>query len=391
MASVKDLRSKPLSSMSYDELTNFIKTATNAGYSISTSKELGKAEDLRKVLKPNKYDDKTVQSAKDKLVTNTTLETQQNLGIAPVTDTGIPGVSGSGVGFSGGGTPTSIDFNKMYEQAITSPDITNLEKEINDKKSALTAAMTEVNDNPYYSEATRTGHLAKLQATAQSELSNLTDQLAQKRADVQTKINIAKMQYDVTQQEYQNNLQRLNLLISSGALLTASGTDVAQIALATGMSTAMIKGIQSKMKSDMVKPQVITDTDNNGNVTVAVIDANTGDLISQRSLGNIGKVSTTTSNPYKPGTAAYSQAVSLMMTDMRSVAGGADKVDNYVNPDVYRDYRSQWINAGFSPSDFDNSFKQFINPTHPQDYLTGLSGQTPDAIQGLIDAINRGE
>lgn len=279
MASVKDFRSKPLSSMSYDELSDFIKKAENAGYSRSTSKELGKAEDLRKVLKPENYGSKTVESAKQKLLTNTELETQQKLGIAPVIDTGIPGVSGgAGLGFgaAAGGTPASIDFNKLYEQGMTSPELVALEKQLADKDAAYSAATTNINDNPYYSEATRTGHIAKLNQTYQIDKQNLVDQIAQKKADVQTKINIAKLQYDVTQQEYQNNIQKLNLLISSGALANASGTDIAQIAVATGISTSMVKGIINKMKADAIKPELFTDSET-GKVTA--IDPSTGKVL----------------------------------------------------------------------------------------------------------------
>lgn len=295
MASVKDFRSKPLSSMSYDELSDFIKKAENAGYSRSTSKELGKAEDLRKVLKPENYGSKTVESAKQKLLTNTELETQQKLGIAPVTaDTGIPGVDGASLGFgaAAGGTPASIDFNKLYEQGMTSPELVALEKQLADKDAAYSAATTNINDSPYYSEATRTGHIAKLNQTYQIDKQNLVDQIAQKKADVQTKINIAKMQYDVTQQEYQNNIQKLNLLISSGALANASGTDIAQIAVATGISTSMVKGIINKMKADAIKPELFTDSET-GKVTA--IDPATGKVLYSTQVST-PKVDTTTSD-----------------------------------------------------------------------------------------------
>ena len=81
MASVKDLRSKALSDMSYDELSDYIKRAENAGYSRSTSKDLGKAEDLRKVMKPENYGAETVASAKTKLKNSTEISTQERLGL----------------------------------------------------------------------------------------------------------------------------------------------------------------------------------------------------------------------------------------------------------------------------------------------------------------------
>lgn len=272
------------------------------GKELSTSKSLGKIEDAIKVLEPNKYDAKTVAAAQNslKLKNEPTVPpsgSALNGGGIPGVDTSGGSSGGGGLGFGGsGGVPASIDLNKMYESAMTAPEITDLEKQLADKEAAYSTATTNINDNPYYSEGTRTGHIAKLNTTYQIDKENLVGQIAQKKADVQTKLNIATQQYNIENQEYQNNIQRLNLLISSGALLNASGTDIAQVALATGLSTSMVKSIQNKMKSDQIKPTVINSEDANGNVTVAVIDANTGNLISQRSLGKIGKGSSSGSS-----------------------------------------------------------------------------------------------
>lgn len=86
MASVKDLRSKPLSSMSATELRGFISSGEAAGYSLSTSKELGKAQDLLKVMEPAKYSPNQVTAAGEKLKSNTTPETQVALGLRSASD-----------------------------------------------------------------------------------------------------------------------------------------------------------------------------------------------------------------------------------------------------------------------------------------------------------------
>ncbi len=270
MASAKDFRNKPLSEMNYDELTDFIKKASKAGYSISTSKELGKAEDLRKVLKPEKYGSKTVQDAKNKLSTNTTAETQAKLGIGGSTS----GASGMGANFSGG-TPT-LDLNKMYADLMNDPELKSLQDELNAKKRAKDEASANINDNPFYSEATRVGKQAKLDEKANDEINTLQYQIDQKKADAQVKINIATQQYNIYSQAYQQNLQKLNMLITSGALLNASGSDISQIAVATGMSTDMVKGIITKMKADAIKPELFTDSQT-GKVTA--IDPATGKVL----------------------------------------------------------------------------------------------------------------
>lgn len=186
------------------------------------------------------------------------------------------------------GQPT-IDLNAMYQTSMNDPALVSLQSEIDTKKVALTTAMSNINDNPWYSEATRVGKLSKLQTQANSEMAVLTDQLAQKKADVQVKLNIATQQYNIDSSQYQNNLSKLNMLISSGGLTNASGSDLAQIALATGISTSMLNSMQEKIKQEAIKPQVLTNTDDVGNVTVSIIDTGTGKVISQNSLGQLGK------------------------------------------------------------------------------------------------------
>ena len=293
------------------------------------------------------------------------------------------GSSVSSINTSGsysGGQPT-IDLNSIYNKELNSPDILSLQKEIDTKKQGYNTAVTSINDNPFASEATRVGKIARLDNTAQREILTLEEKLAQRKADAQVKVNVATQQYNINSQQYQNELSKLNMLISSGALLNASGNDVAQIAQLTGMSTSMINGIQNKMKTDAIKPQVITNTDNNGRVTVSVIDGNTGKVISQNSLGNIGSADkTSTANQYKPGTATYVSAVNAMTQDLQSQAGS----DKRVSPDSYTNYRQQWVQAGFDPSDFDSAFKGFINPTHAQDYLVGMASPgKQDILQSL--------
>ena len=91
------------------------------------------------------------------------------------------------------------------------------------------------------------------------------------------KINIATQQYDIESKAYQQNLDKLNTLISSGAIVGASSKDISQIALATGMSTDMVRSIIDNTKKNQRQTQVVTATDDNGNVTVAVIDSQTGE------------------------------------------------------------------------------------------------------------------
>lgn len=204
-----------------------------------------------------------------------------------------PKTTGSG-GSSSSMTSTmpTINLNELYQKELNSPEMLGLQKEIETKKLGYNTAVTNINDNPYASEATRVGKIRRLDESAQREIQNLEGNLAQRKADAQVKMNIATQQYQIDSQSYQNELNKLNMLISSGALLNANSKDIGQIAMATGLTTSMVKGIQSKIKSDQVKPQVITSTNDAGVVTVSVIDGNTGKVIGQNSLGAIGNKQT---------------------------------------------------------------------------------------------------
>jgi hypothetical protein len=268
MASSKDFRNKPISDMSVDELKKFIKDVQGAG--IKGSKEVDKAINLLKVLTPDKYGSKTVEDAKKKLLISTTPETQARLGIGGSSSSGL-----SGMGFSGSGTGT-IDLNKMYDDLMNSPELKALNEELIAKKKAKDEANANINDNPFYSEATRVGKIAKLDEKANDEINTLQYQIDQKKADAQVRLSIATQQYNIESQAYQQNLQKLNMLITSGALLNASGSDISQIAVATGMSTGMVNGIITKMKADAIKPELFTDAQT-GKVTA--IDPATGKIL----------------------------------------------------------------------------------------------------------------
>lgn len=219
---------------------------------------------------------------------------------------------GAGVPGGGGGMPSmpqspTIDIKSIYDAAFGSQEIKDLttklteqENLINQRKKQLAEAEALINDNPWYSEATRVGKVSKLREKANADINTLSDeynsysnQLKNLRTDAEIKVNLELKQYDINNAEYQKNLDRLNFLISSGAITNASADDLSSIAAATGVSPTMIQGIITKAKNDGKQPHVITSEDNNGNVTVSVVDLLTGEVINQNSLGKIGSDSTT--------------------------------------------------------------------------------------------------
>lgn len=278
-----------------------------------------------------------------------------------------------------GGVPT-VDLNAVYDQVMNTPEYQQLKKQYDEKQKAYNDSITGINDNPFYSEATRGGKIARLNDTSQRDLELLANQIAEKKADAQVRVNLASQQYNINNQAYTNALSKLDLLLKSNALEGMSTPELTNLAVQTGLTVGQLKSITEASKQANVKPQVITNTDDYGNVTITVVDANTGNIINNNSLGGVGKTSgSNTTNEYKPGTATYKKAVDKMTKDLLSVMGK----DRRVSPTDYITYRSQWIEAGFNPSDFDSSFKTFINPTHAQDYLVGYNNPLSDTEQLL--------
>lgn len=268
------------------------------------------------------------------------------------------------------GAPT-IDLNSIYDKAMNSKDILDLQKEVDTKKQALNTAMTNINDNPFASEATRVGKLARLSDSAGREINTAVEQLAQKKADAQVKINIATQQYQIDSQEYQNELSKLNTLISSGAIMGASGTDLAQIALATGISTSMLKGIVDTAKKSQEKLQIATN--DNGDVTI--YDLNTGKVKS--TIKGIGNKQGGTAGSEK--TQRFSEATQAL----ESMKG----VDGKVDETVFDNTRNAFRASGGTLEEFNSNFYNYINTeVNPARYGVPESVYNPDKFKSTGSA-----
>lgn len=205
-----------------------------------------------------------------------------------------------------------IDLTKLYSGLMASPEITKAtqdiaatEAEIQAKQKARDEQVALVNDNPYLSEATRVGKVAKVNEKANADLTtleykrnNLLNQQNALKSDAETQLNLQLKQYDINNAQYVQNLQIFDKLLAGGALYNASSGEIADLAKATGFTTNQINSIIQTSKAANMKPQVIQSTDNNGNVTISVVDTTSGKLINQTSLGGVGtsKSSSTSSD-----------------------------------------------------------------------------------------------
>lgn len=208
--------------------------------------------------------------------------------------------------------PPTPDLSGLYTRSIEEstkaiqPEIqaaqgklTEVQSRIEQKRRSLAEAEANINDNPYYSEATRVGRIAKLREKAQQDIaidqtelgiaqtgiSQAENKLSTAKADAQVKLNIAAQEYNIKSSEYQQNLQLFSTLLTSGALESASGADIAQITTATGMSSSMVQSIiDFQKKKNAPNPSLVT-TDDGTNQYVVAIDPKTGNVIQKQVLG----------------------------------------------------------------------------------------------------------
>jgi len=197
--------------------------------------------------------------------------------------TASPSVTPGGAGI-GTTTSTPLDLTGLYKTLNENSGVSALEQKLADAATSYADAQSKINDNPFLSESNRVGRISKLSTDYQNAVKNDQDALAMKKADIETQINIATKQYDINSQAAKDSLDRFNSLLSSGALETASGTDIANIAVSTGLSTSAIQSAINANKAKNVKTEVVS-YDDGTNQGYAVINTQTGDIISNNVIG----------------------------------------------------------------------------------------------------------
>ena len=134
----------------------------------------------------------------------------------------------------------TINLPEIYKGLYQSSGVSNKEQELATKAQQLAEAKAKINDNPFLSEATRVGRIAKLDSLYNDQVAGLQNEIAMKKADIETQMNLQTKQFDIQSQQAQQAIAQFNSLLSSGALDNASGSDIANITAATGISSDMI-------------------------------------------------------------------------------------------------------------------------------------------------------
>jgi len=200
--------------------------------------------------------------------------------------------SGAMTGFE---APAPINLSETYQGLYDSSGISDLEAQYSTQEKSYIEAKGKINDNPFLSEATRVGRIAKIESLFAERTANIKGDIATQKADVETQMNLKLQQLDINSQQTQLAWQQLGSLLDMGALDNANGEDIANWTRQTGISSTMIKSaIAERNKPEPVQTSMVQSTNDAGEMTVSVINSQTGEVISQQSLGAIGKATKVT-------------------------------------------------------------------------------------------------
>ncbi|HZX14976.1 MAG TPA: hypothetical protein VFF49_11330 [Thermodesulfobacteriota bacterium] len=249
--------------------------------------------------------------------------------------------AGAGVGITN--QPT-IDLVGIYKGLYESSGISGKEQELADKTKGFNEAVSKINDNPFLSEANRVGRIQKLQTDYNNAIQGVQNELATKKADVETQLSLQTKQFDINSQQAQQALQQFQTLLGAGALDSASGTDIANITRATGLSSSMIQSAIDTSKKSKIQTQVVS-FDDGVNSGFAVINPQTGEIINKQVLAvSQPKASTGTAGERKE--ADQQQTTQNLIGDiqrgatLRAVVGHYGVAGGLSVEDIYRIYNT---------------------------------------------------
>lgn len=221
---------------------------------------------------------------------------RESMNLSPSPQTGVPQaqpyvqpnasnaprstVGSTGLGLGETQAP-SIDLPSLYQNLYQSSGVGELETKINDLEKKFLEQKGKISDNPFADASMIDQRLARLKNKYESEVAPLRGEIAQKKADIETQLNLETKQFDINSQVAQQSLQMFNSLLGSGALDNASGDDIANLTRATGLSSSMINSAISANKAKNVSTSSMT-FDDGTNQGFVIIDDKTGDIISRQ-------------------------------------------------------------------------------------------------------------
>lgn len=232
--------------------------------------------------------------------------------------------SGGG-GTSGGSTPIlnqpTINLPDVYDTLFEKSGITALEGKLSAQTKAFNDAQSKINDNPYLSEANRVGRIQKLQTDFNANSQGTRDDIATKRADIETKFNIQSKQFEIDSDQAKTAREYAKYLIESGALANASGEDIASITMSTGLSSSMIRSWIKSVKDSSLQTQIM-DFDDGTNQGFVLINSTTGEIINTQNVA--------TSKPKAGGTPSSTKNIQAQFLDEANTITGQQTDEGWI-------------------------------------------------------------
>lgn len=221
--------------------------------------------------------------------------------------------SGAGLGMT---TQPSVNLLELYASLTQSSGIQDKQLQLTQMEKEFAEAKGRINDNPFLSEATRVGRVAKLEQLYQDRTAPIRGEIAQAQADIETQLNLQSKQFDINSQVAKQNLDQFNTLLSLGALDNATGEDIAALTRQTGISSAMIQSAIASNKAKNIETQTIS-FDDGENQGFAIVNSQTGEIINRQIVSQ--------SKATSSGGSSGSSGGGLTTTQKRNVTSEARK------------------------------------------------------------------
>lgn len=222
----------------------------------------------------------------------------------------------------------TINLQSVYGNLYATSGLSNLEKQYNDDTAKYVEAKAKINDNPFLSEATRVGRIAKIESLYQDRTANTLSQIESKKNEINNQLSIAQKQY-----EYE----------------TTASQNAQEMAL-------------KQQVANKANTQTIQSTDDSGNVTVTVINSDTGEVISQKSLGQVEKATKTAAVKSTSGGLTATQKSAIVSTARQALTDVDTNQDQGISAQEYIDaVRAVMTKKGISEDEADNYVSQALS------------------------------
>jgi hypothetical protein len=189
------------------------------------------------------------------------------------------------------------EYTRLYDElglAGMKDSVKKAQQEILLARAQADQALSLSNENPFLSEAGRIGRQAKIEEAYNAKAQVLSAQATLKQQEYQDaqnnlwqQMDLAEKQYQYDYSAYQDNLNQMNYLLEAGALNDADEASLEMMAATAGISTSMLRSMINAQKQKNYKPTLVQNVDDNGNVTLTLVDANTGNIINQQRLEGV--------------------------------------------------------------------------------------------------------